>query len=69
LNESHRGPRDYCIHIYMILMLILENANPTLSLLVLSSSPGKFANKCSIFKLLLNIFISILFYPTLVDYK
>jgi len=29
LNESHRGQRDYCIHIYMILMQILEKANPT----------------------------------------
>jgi hypothetical protein len=50
-------------------MLILEKANPTLSLLVLSSSPGKFANKYLIFKLLLKFFISILFYFILVDYK
>ena len=69
MNESHRGQRDYCIHIYMILMSIIENANPTLSLLVLSSSPGKFANKFLIFKLLLNFFNSILFYLKLVDYK
>ena len=29
LNESLRGQRDYCIHIYTILMQILDKANPT----------------------------------------
>jgi len=67
--ETLSGKKDYCINIYMILMLITIHGRSCHDSAFLAIIYGKFATKCLTFKLLLNNFIKILLCLTLVDYK